>query len=132
MVSVLIPVSVTITVAASFGTVQDDCHVLETFLLVSALQFGQHVALQQAGTDDEEGAVGKFLDDLRVRYNLDGRTVDEDAVVFVPHPFYQRAQARFGKQFGRIGRDGAHGQDVQPGIAGHLLYQCLRILFPFA
>ena len=63
------------------GAVEDEGHAGVFLLLVEAVELGEHRALKQSGTDDEEGPVGVSVDDLGVSHNLDGRTVDEDIVI---------------------------------------------------
>lgn len=91
-------------------------------LVVEALQLGEHFALKQPGADDKHGAVGGLGDDLRVCHHVDGRAVDEYVVVTGAQLVDERGKARLGKQLGGVGRDGAHGEDVERGVAVGLDY----------
>ena len=111
MVSVAIAVSV--ASSGAFRSVQYHGEVLESFHGIHCFQFGEHGAVQQAGTDNEDGAVRQLLDDLCVGYNVDGRTVDEDIVVFRSQSCYQVSQFAVLQYLRRVGRDCADGDEVQ-------------------
>ena len=73
-VAITIAVAVAVTVAIVVlgkGAVEQQGHILVLALFVNLLQFGKHGTLQQAGADDEEGAVAAALDDLGVGHDLD-------------------------------------------------------------
>ena len=80
---------------------------------IYCFQFGEHGAVQQAGTDNEDGAVRQLLDDLCVGHNVDGRTIDEDIVVFRSQSCYQVSQFAVLQYLRRVGRDCADGDEVQ-------------------
>lgn len=87
----MITVAVTIMIVVSspnFCTVQYHTEILKAFLLVDTLQFSQHTTVQQATTDDKDGAVSQFLDDLRISHNVDRRAVNKDIVVLATQGFY--------------------------------------------
>lgn len=103
------------------GAVEDEGHAGVFLLLIEAVELGEHRALEQSGTDDEEGPVGIPVDDLGVGHDLDGRTVDEDVVVLRAQLGHQLGKPRRLEQLGRVRRDGAHGQEVERGalLIGH-------------
>ena len=101
MVSILISISVSVSITTTFRSVQYQRHIFETPFVVAALQFGKHITLQQTGTDDKQGAVCPFLDNLRIGYNFYRRTVNEDVVVGCAKCFQKGSKAGFGKQFRR-------------------------------
>lgn len=113
MVTVFVAVAVSVASLSGIGAVKHHHHVPETLLVVVVLQHLEHVALEQSRPYDEERAVYHLVDYLRVGYHLDGRTVDEDIVVVLPESPDQFREPRLGEQFGRIGRHGAHRQQVE-------------------
>ena len=122
--SVAVVVAVTVAVAASvggFGAVEQQGHVLELAFIVVAVDDGQHVALQQAGTHDEQGEVGPAGNDAGIGHHLDGRTVDEDIVVVAAQGGDELFHARAEEEFRRVGGQGAYGDDVRSafGRAGY-------------
>ena len=112
-VAVVIAVA-TVTVAAvgGGGAVEKDGHVGELLVLVVTLDHGEHVALHEVGTDNEDVQVGPLGDDARVGHNLHGRTVEEDEVVLAVQGVEQVLQLGVEEQLGGVGRYGAHGDDI--------------------
>ena len=120
MVAVLVPVFIAILVpvpaASALCSIENECHILVFLLLVDTLQFRQHAAFQQTRTYHKDSAVGILLDNLRVCHDVDWRAVDEHIVVAATHLCYQRLEPFRIQQFGGVGRNGAHRQNVQTGI----------------
>ena len=118
-VAVAITVTVAVAVAAvgTLGAVEDDGEVLETLLVVDLLKLGKHGAVEQAGADDEERAVGCLLQYLGVGDDVDGGTVDEDVVVGIAHLGDKSLKPAVLKEFGGVGRYLAYGQDMEVGMA---------------
>lgn len=85
---------VAVAVAGEGGAVEDEGHVAVFALVVYALEFGEHDALQKSGADYEDGTVHMRVDDLCVGHHLDGRTVYEDVVVMRSELIYQLAETR--------------------------------------
>lgn len=116
-VVIAVPVAVAVGTAA-LGAVQDDGHVRELLFGVNVLQLAQHAALQQAGTDHKDGAVGILRQDVGIGHQLDGRTVYQDIVVTGTEVGKQCLQALARQQLRRIGRNGAHRQHVETDSFG--------------
>ncbi len=112
-VMVTVAIAVSVTVAVAFGAVEYDGHVLEFLLFVDILQLGQEAAVQQAGADDEDGAVCVLLDNLRIGQHLYGRAVDDEVVILGLELGDGVLQAGLIEQLGGVGRDGAHRQQLQ-------------------
>lgn len=108
-ISVAIGMGVAVSALVVAGAVEDEGHAGVFLLLIEAVELGEHRALEQSGTDDEEGPVGIPVDDLGVGHDLDGRTVDEDVVVLRAQLGHQLGKPRRLEQLGRVRRDGAHG-----------------------
>lgn len=83
-VAIAVAVAVAVGVAvARFGegcAVEDYGHVAVFLFFVDALELGEHFALEEAGADDEDGAVNVGVDDLGIGHDFDGRAVNEDVV----------------------------------------------------
>ena len=77
----------------AFGPVQHEYHVLELLFRVVAVDDGQHVALKQAATNDEQRLVGQSGNDVRVGNDVDGGTVDKDVVIMLFELFKQLAES---------------------------------------
>ncbi|CDB10187.1 uncharacterized protein BN744_01508 [Bacteroides sp. CAG:633] len=104
--------------ATADGAVQDESHILVLLFVVDTLQLGKHAAFQQTGAYDKEGTVGQLLDDLRIGYHLDRRTVDKYIVVLAADGIDELLEAVAEQQFGGVGRDGAYREELQVGVAG--------------
>ena len=117
---------------AAFSAVQHKGHILEPLFLVVALQFGEHIALQQPGTYHKEGTLCQLFDDLRIGHNVYRRTVDEDVIVTAAQRFHQFPETGFCQQFRRVGRNGTYRQDGQAGIIGFFPNQSVNVFHPFA
>ena len=117
-ISVAIAIAVAVTALAAVGAIEYYGDALEAFVVVDVLQLAKHVAVQEAGTDDEECAVAVALDDLCVGYDVDWRAVDEDVVVALAHLGNEVLEMSAADEFGGVGRDGAHGDDVQVVVTG--------------
>ena len=96
--------------------IEYDGKVLEAFFLVYGFKLIKHIAGKQAGAHYKEGAVGIFLDNLRIGNNIHRRAVDEYVAVFAAQFVYKIAKALFVQQLGGVGRDGTHGEHVQPVV----------------
>ena len=94
------------------GTVEEHGHVVVLLLIVVLLQLGEHAAIQEAGTDDEDGEVGLVADDGGIGNNLHGRTVDEDVIVVLTQVIEHGLELGGVEQFGGVGRNLADGEDV--------------------
>ncbi len=117
--AVTVFVAVLVAVAAvGFGAVEQEGHVVVFLGRVVFLDLAEHRALEQAGPHDEEGDVGERGHEVGVGNDLDGRAVEEDVVVFFAEFGQKLGQAGFGEEFGRVGRRGADGQDVEGFTAG--------------
>lgn len=81
VVSVAIAVTVAVTALVVAGAVQNEGHVAVFLFIIQAVKLGEHRALEQVGSDDEEGAVHVFVDDLGVGHDLNRGTVDYHVVV---------------------------------------------------
>lgn len=109
-------------VAGVGGGVEHHGHAGVAMFVVEALQLWEHIALKQPGADDEHGAVCHFGYDLRVGNHVDGRAVDKDVVVTGAQLVDECGKTRLGKQLGGVWRNGAHGEDVERGMAVGLNY----------
>ncbi len=111
-VAVAVAVGVGVAVAALVvaGAVEDYGHVAVFALFVDAVELGEHGAFEQAGADDEEGAVGVAVDDLGVGHYFDGWTVDEYVVVAGLELVDELAEAGRFEELGGVGGYGAHGE----------------------
>ena len=85
---------VAVAAAAGGGAIENNGHVVELLLLVVTLDYGDHVAVHQAGTDDKHGHVGPFGYHTGVGNNVDWRTVEEDDVVLLAQIGDELLQAR--------------------------------------
>ena len=85
VITIPIAVAVSVAAAAALGSVQDKGHVLVFLLPVDFLQFGEHTPFEQSCADYENGTVSQFLDNLRVGYQFNGRTVDQHIVILLPY-----------------------------------------------
>ena len=94
------------------GAVEDDGHIVELLLVVIAFDDGKHVAVHQAGTDDENGHVCPLGDDTGVGNDVDRGTVEEDGVVVLTEFAEELLEAGAEQQLGGVGRNGAHGDDI--------------------
>ena len=122
--AVAVAVAVVAVVVLGVGAVEQDSHVVVLLLVVVLLQLGQHAALQQAGTDDEDRDVGLVADDRGVGDNLHRRAVDEDVVVVLAQLVEHRLELRRVEQLGGVGGYLTHRQDVDGlhgGAVGTLL-----------
>lgn len=120
MVAVLIPifisVLVTVSSVASVCTVQDERHVPVLLLGVEPLNSRQHAAVEQSGTDNEQGDIRQLVDDGGVGHDFHRRAVDEDVVIFLAQVVYQLLQPFCEQQFGGVGWYHAYGDDVQLAV----------------
>ena len=55
--AIAVAVAVVAIVVLGIGAVEEDGHVVVLLLVVALLQFGEHGAFQETGTDDEEGDI---------------------------------------------------------------------------
>lgn len=82
-VAVVVAVTGSVAGGGGVGAVEDDGDVAIATVVVETVDFGEHRALEKAGTDYEERGVGYAVDNGGVGNNLYGRTVEEDVVVLV-------------------------------------------------
>lgn len=89
VVAIAVTVAVAVATSCAFCAIENDGKVLEAFVLIDGLQLGEHRAVEQTGTYDEECAVGDFLQYLGVCDDVDGWAVDEYVVVFGAKLLYE-------------------------------------------
>ena len=85
VITIAIAVTVSVSTTASLGPVQDQGHVFVFFFIVDLLQFREHAPFEQPCADYENGTVSQFLDNLRVGYQFNGRSVDQHIVILLPY-----------------------------------------------
>ena len=127
LIGVVVGGGVTVVVAVAGvagvgGGVEHHGHAGVAVFVVEALQLWEHIALKQSGADDEHGPVGHFGYDLCVGHHVDGWAVDEDVVVTGAQLVDECGKTLLGKQLGGVWRNGAHGEDVEHGMAVGLNY----------
>ena len=129
-VAVAVFVTVLVAVAAAaVGAVEQDGHVAVALGGVVLVDLGEHHALQQAGADDEHRGVGEAVDEVGVRDDLHRRAVEEDVVVGGAEAGERLLEARVGEQLRRVGRQGAHREDVQAGVVDVLDDERLVVVY---
>ncbi len=104
-IAVAVAVAVAVTARVVAGAVQDEGHVAVLLFIIQAVKLGEHGAFEQAGADDEEGAVHVFVDDLGVGNNLNGGTVDYHVVVLRLELTHKLSEPGRFKQLGRVRRN---------------------------
>lgn len=115
-IAIVVTITIAVTSSCTFRSVQYHGEVLEAFPGVHGFQFGKHGAVQQAGTNHEDGAVRQLLDDLCIGHDVDGWAIDEDVIVFRSQSRYQCRQFAVFQQLGRIGRYCSDGDDMQVSV----------------
>ena len=96
-----------------FRGVEDEGHTVVFPGRIEVVHFGEHVPLCQSGAHDEERACGLPGDDGGVSHDTVGRAVEQDVVILPAQLVEQLSQASRKEQFGRVGRYGPHGDDVE-------------------
>lgn len=132
----MIPVAVTISVAVSgaegtevggVGAVEDQSHVAVAAGIVEVLDLGEHLALEEACADYEEGHVGVGVDDLGIRHHLHRRTVKQYVVVTCAQIVKHGFQTRGIEHFRRVGRQCAYRDQIQSlGLVGTAHHDILK------
>ena len=116
MITILIPIFISVLVAvasaAAVRAVQDKGHVPVFLVGIEFLYLRQHAAVEQAGTDNEQGDVCQFVDDGGIGYDLHRRAVDEDVVVLLAKVAYQLFQTLCEQEFRRVGRYHAYRDNI--------------------
>ena len=111
--AVAITVAVVTVVVFGIGAVEQHGHVVVLFLVVVLLQLGQHAALQQPSTDNEDGEVSLTTDDGGIGHNLNGGTVNEDVVVLLTQLVEHGLQLGRVEQLCGVRRYLTHRQEVE-------------------
>ena len=93
-----------------------------------SLEVGNTLAQEEAGTDDEERAVGVALNNIHVGERGCGRAVNQHEVVPMAHLGNEPGEAVAREQFRGVGRYRAHRQDVQVGIGLRLYDEFVYIV----
>ena len=104
-IAVAVAVAVAVTALVVGGAVEDEGHVAVLLFIIQAVKLGEHGAFEQAGADDEEGAVHVFVDDLGVGNNLNGGTVDYHVVVLRLELTHKLSEPGRFKQLGGVRRN---------------------------
>lgn len=120
-IAVAVAVAVAVTARVVAGAVQDEGHVAVFLLIIQTVKLGEHRALEQVGSDDEEGAVHVFVDNLGVGHDFVGRTVDYHVVVLRLEPGNQLSEPRGFEQLCGVRWNRADGEDEEgvDFVVGH-------------
>lgn len=112
MITILVAILVTVLALSTFGTIEYDCEVTVLIVLVFALKLWQHAALEETGTDYEEGAIDLLLYDSGIGHDVGWRTVDDDIVVLLSKLLNQMVEAWIEEEFGWVWRNGSCRDDA--------------------
>ena len=82
-VAITITIAITVAIATALGGcgIEDDGQGLESLFLIHRLEFVEHRTLKHSSTNNEEGAIGRLLDNLGIYNDINRRTVDEDIFI---------------------------------------------------
>ena len=102
-----------ISAALCLGSVQNQCHVLELLLLVEGIHLRQHTALHQAGTNHEDGTIGKLFVYWGICDDLDRWTVDEYIIILLAHGLNHLLKQWSEEKLGWVGRNGSNRNHIK-------------------
>lgn len=84
VITIAIAVTVSVSTTASLGPVQDQGHVFVFFHRRSS-PIPRACSVRATLRGLRNGTVSQFLDNLRVGYQFNGRTVDQHIVILLPY-----------------------------------------------
>ena len=109
-------------------SVKHDAHLLEALVAVDGIDIGNHLAVKQTGTYNENSAVYISLHNLSVYNDIRRRTIDEDIIIIFAGLFYKLSDTTVVEKLRRVRRTMADRHDKHAVMACNRNYQLTPVV----